>query len=383
MTNYKYFLKLAWRKLPTILIYLGIFIAISLLSSSGMKETQTDFTRYKSDLMILNEDQGQDSKELIKYLASYTNVADYDIKEAEAKEAIFNEVVSGMVVIPKDFSHKMAQGKPQLRLYFNNTNPRGAILKHTIEKYLLFARAQYNNSGKIDHPAVQQALAEEAKVSYTSNNMAGSEIKRWYQAYFTTTPYIFMSLFMLILGLIMSDYNEESLKKRTDILPISSTRFNLQIIAGQVTVVFLLMAAILTLGYAFKPQYNHLVNWPIHILNSICFCASALAMSSLMSAISTKSHFIRATSNVIALGLSFISGVFMPLDILPPLAKNLAHFFPLIYHTKATRQAMDGIMPWQNMGIMLLFALLYLVTALSIQRIKQGEDGIVRTLKKA
>ena len=56
MTVFKYFLKLASRQRGVILLYLGIFILISLLTSSSMEKAPAGFATIKPAVKIIQQD---------------------------------------------------------------------------------------------------------------------------------------------------------------------------------------------------------------------------------------------------------------------------------------------------------------------------------------
>lgn len=88
--------------------------------------------------------------------------------------------------------------------------------------------------------------------------------------------------------------------------------------------------------------------------------------------ISTNKYAITAIANVLSLGLSFISGVFVPQDYLSDKVLNIAKFSPVYYFVRINNQ---DIISFADMGfdlaIQLLFALAFLLLGLYLSKIKQ------------
>ena len=82
------------------------------------------------------------------------------------------------------------------------------------------------------------------------------------------------------------------------------------------------------------------------------------------------------------MGLSFISGIFVPLSLLNPVAISIAKFFPVYYVISAAENPSTDFSSYAfNLGMVLLFGILYVALAFSIQQIRTRQFG--RSLKKA
>ena len=89
-----------------------------------------------------------------------------------------------------------------------------------------------------------------------------------------------------------------------------------------------------------------------------------------------------AASTVVGMGVSFISGIFVPLELLNPVAISIAKFFPVYYVITATENpSLEFSSYAMNLGMVLLFGILYAALAFSIQHIRTRQFGL--TLRKA
>lgn len=101
-----------------------------------------------------------------------------------------------------------------------------------------------------------------------------------------------------------------------------------------------------------------------------------LALSFLLGTFITKEDILTALVNVVTLGMSFLCGVFVPLDIMGKGVKTMAHFLPVYWYeisnnllnnsavlTQAQRQLL-----YRNYGIQLLFAAAIFCIALVVSK---------------
>ena len=115
----------------------------------------------------------------------------------------------------------------------------------------------------------------------------------------------------------------------------------------------------------------------------ISMALTAYALAFLCSVIiGDNRHGYSAASTVIGMGLSFISGIFVPLSLLNPVAISIAKFFPVYYVISAAENPSTDFSSYAfNLGMVLLFGILYVALAFSIQQIRTRQFG--RSLKKA
>jgi ABC-2 type transport system permease protein len=69
-------------------------------------------------------------------------------------------------------------------------------------------------------------------------------------------------------------------------------------------------------------------NFVLMCANSLCFAISALSLSFLIGGMVSTRGAQNAIANVLSLGMSFTSGVFVPQQYLSSSLLNVAHFLP-------------------------------------------------------
>lgn len=100
----------------------------------------------------------------------------------------------------------------------------------------------------------------------------------------------------------------------------------------------------------------------ITLFKPACILMVALGIVFLIGQVMKKAETVSMVSNVIALGMSFLSGVFVPIEFLGDGIIKVAHFLPAYWYIMGARLIDSGNyqsspdLLWRYMGIEVLFA---------------------------
>ena len=109
----------------------------------------------------------------------------------------------------------------------------------------------------------------------------------------------------------------------------------------------------------------------IYIINSFIFTICATSIAFLLGSVVTNKNAVNGIVNVVALGSSFLCGVFVPMQYMPDLVKNIAKVLPTYYYVK-TNDAIaelevinfETLKPlMMNMGVIIGFAIVFVIIA--------------------
>ena len=150
--------------------------------------------------------------------------------------------------------------------------------------------------------------------------------------------YLAYSLFsILILGVssISMVFNNKNLKRRNLCSPMKNRSFNLQLIMGNL--VFAFASYVVMAGFGFILNREHMMSYNglLLCINALVFTIAALSISYLVGLLIKNRNAQSAIANVLALGFSFISGVFVPQELLSDKAMAIASFTPTYWYVKA------------------------------------------------
>lgn len=360
MTVFKGFLIITKRNLLMVFMYLAIFLTIEILASGSDSNTSgSGFHAQALTVGVVDHDGGVLSKGLSTYLSQYHTVRHMPDDTAKLQDALFNRNVSYIVTIPKDFKASCLREHQALPVSKIPGSTDGYYVDQQINTYLNQARV-LTDSGYSDKEAAAYILKHADTSSHvTMLKSASSEKTPGYGYMYQYLPYVLISILCYVMGLIMIAFHQPDLQKRILCSAVSIRSQNLQ----------------LALGYLAVGCFVWLLTTWIPV-NSLTLLLVGLALSFLLGTFITKEDILTALVNVVTLGMSFLCGVFVPLDIMGKGVKTVAHFLPVYWYeisnnllnnsavlTQAQRQLL-----YRNYGIQLLFAAAIFCIALVVSK---------------
>lgn len=393
MKVFNVYFKIIKRNLPMLSIYIAVFMIFSLiLSLYGGGASVNTFTETKSRVMIINKDESSPLTEgLITYISDKSVIVKPAATEEEIQDALFYEDAAYILTIPEGFSADFLSGEHKLTLGKQTIpNSTSAIqLDMLIEKYLsefnLYVKA--NGIAATDETALSKTasmvrtdLQQEADVIWTGSAPADSVTKASY--YFSYLPYSMLSIMILAVSTIMQVFARGDLKKRMQCAPTPATRINLEILLGNLCFAVIVWAFFMILNLFLTGGSITDGKLQLMMLNALVFSLTALSLSFLLGHMIHSPGAQHSVANVVALGTSFISGVFVPQELLGATVKYIASFTPTYWYVTAVGDIKslssftwtDTQPIYMGMLVQLGFAAAFLVLALVFGRQKKRKS---------
>lgn len=382
ITVFKGFMILLKQNIGLICMYFCIFFCIALITVHlGESGTMEGFEALKLDLAVIDEDDSEFSREMIDYLKGIHNVTVTTADHSVLYEKLYYEELHGVLCLKKGFAEKAAAGEscvemtPQLGASYS-----GIYLEEQINRILTNVMEFHMLGIPLDECFDRVREIPEAKV--TAFNGDSLENKQAYGMYFRFIPYLFLAALGASMAAILFSFRKDSLKKRMAASSVSVTRQNISIFLA-----FLLVGIctyILTIAMAIIMYGRELLNtegmW-YYFLNAWLMMLIALAFSFLVGVLVKKGEAITMIVTSVSLALSFVGGVFVPLEMLDNKIKIISRFLPVYWYEKSndllmapaglTKEAVLQI--WQSTGIQLLFLLAMLGGSMAIVKHQQRE----------
>ena len=109
----KAFFKVALKRLPSIIPYFIIFVVVALVMTGNSKEN-ADFSSQKLDLVVIDNDDTEASRELKKYLLKGNNEKTLRSDDDEyIQDMLYHEMIDSVITIDKGFSDKLTTGETE------------------------------------------------------------------------------------------------------------------------------------------------------------------------------------------------------------------------------------------------------------------------------
>ena len=375
MTVYKYFLKLANRYKIYGIIYLVIFMGMALLQISGKKET-SNFEDTSIKMMIKDESNGTDEiiNQLIQTLQKKHEVQKTTKSDTSMKEAIYAGDVDAGLWIPNDVHSKLEKEQEVVEMEISNSLS-GHLIREYVNSYLRYAVA-LKKEENFNPEKIEKIMDQEVTVTLLSKEEAVSSQyskEKLGENYFTYSPFIYFSVFIYLFGTIFSKMKGKEVAKRIAIAMKDEHRVMLEQFLAGLTIVGLIVGINLLFVGILAPEFYASSQALKILLLSTASAISAYALSFLCAVVIGENQYAySAASTILGTGLAFLSGIFVPLEMVSSYGVNIAKFFPVYYVTSAASNSSTEFSSYAfHLGMIVLFTVLYIVMAFSVQRIRR------------
>lgn len=341
MQVFKAYFKIIKRHFLQLMIYVLIFFGLAALFSISPNNVggNTDFTQEKQNIAIINRDE---NSALIQgftdYLSQNATIIPLEDSEEALKDALFFRQVKYIVTIPKNFTTDFMGGK-------ESTVYDDAVPDSSEAIYLNQMTNQYFNTAQLYKKSLSDAT-QETIVSKTATSLASttrttldktsieSDIPP-YGFYFSFLPYAMICVVTLGVTSIMIVFNNPDMKHRNTCAPIRLRNFNFQLTLA--TTVYGLTVWAVSIIAAFLLYDITAESLPLVLmcgLNALLMTFVSISIAFLIGMFIQNYNIQNAITNVIALGLSFLSGVFVSQDLLSDTINTIASFNPVYWYIK-------------------------------------------------
>ena len=375
MIVFKNYFKIVKTFLPTIILYIVIFGVIAVVSTQD--ETRVTFEQTKPKIYIENNDlDSKLSETFIKFIEKNSEII--ELKEDDIKDAIFNRKIDFAINIQKGFGEDFLEGKePKIDIVKRPDSYDANYGQLLFEKFFNISNVYIRNglSEEMVYEKILIDLEKETEIVLLEESKNELENLRYFYNFMN---YTIFSTVIYITGMLIRTFNIEKIKNRNIISPISYKKINRELFLGNacLTIGIWVLYVIMSIALYNKSVFN--INAYLLILNSFIFSIVALSLGFLVGNLVTNKEVQNGIVNVIALGTSFISGAFVPQELLGDKVLEISKIFPSYWYitnngkittiTNFTNENLNAII--KNMGIMILFGVAYFVITNSITKIK-------------
>lgn len=376
MTVFKCYMKILKKNIGLISIYLVIFFSTAMiLQASAKKEHLEDFEKTRINLAIADQDDSTLSHALTEYLKTIHNVYRISAEPTVMQEELFYRNAEYIVQIPKDFYKTCIVDENPLSVTKVPGSYSSFYVDQQINAWLNSIRT-YTAAGFSQKEAAAAALEQSVSEVTMYHDEETAVETPGYTYYFRYIPFLFLAVLCYSMGYILLAFRKEDIQKRILASAISTRRQNLEGLLAMFTISLLLwLIAVVGAGVMYGKELLTSKVLGYYLLNTFLMLTIALSLAYLIGLFIKNSNMLNGISNIISLGICFLSGVFVPMNIMDKKVLMVAQFLPVYwyenvnetlsrYHVVSGKVAVDI---WKSMGIevMFTFALLALILAVS------------------
>lgn len=396
MHLYKNFFKMISKYKSGLIIYGCIFaVMIIVLLANGLPQVsrsgEDENANIADDSYTIGYIDNSDSalsKALIEYLDENNDMVDMSDKtEDNVKTMVFFAAVSASITIDEDFENKVIAGDDTAVTYLADAGdgPSVYLIENMINNYLK-TYVTYLDMGFAPEDAITKTkdnLELNAKASvYIAEGSDASAADHKFDFVVGTACkffiYISFSALTLCIGGVLVKSNTGKVAERIKAAPVKPGMISLVNTAGLIICGFILWVimgiVILLMGSSSAMVKEHSVPlFAILLASVICNCA----MASFISSFNVSENVMPMVVNIAGLGLSFISGVFVPQCLMDPKVLAISKFMPFYWGVRV----IDSICPGSgsdleytprvllvSVGVILLCAVVFALAGMLVRK---------------
>lgn len=367
MQVYKCFFRILKKQMGQIIMYLGIFLALSIVVSlQGAENKGAEFEAAEFSFSVFDEDDSPASKQMTAYLAKENELVEIPDEKSAVQDELYNRHTHCVLRIPKGFGESLKEDEvKEISLTSVPGTFYGEIFEGKVNGYVTVLR-NYLKGGFDEAEALKRAektLALEPEVELSSARDESIHSKMYY--FFNYVPYIFLCICVVAITPVLIVFRGKGIGERMESSAYPVSKVNLSLCGGIVTagiglvVIHSTMVAALTKGALFSGKGL------LYVANVVSFTFVAISFVFLIGRFVKRLEVLSMIANVAALGMSFLGGIFVPLHLLGDGVVRIAHFLPAYWYIRAagwidSYTGGSKAELYEFYGIQLLFAVAFL-----------------------
>jgi ABC-2 type transport system permease protein len=378
MTVFKAYMKIIKQNRGLIIMYLAIFMLITIMIQSVTKTQESDGYKAQSvKIGFVDEDGGALAKGLEEYLGKFHQIIPMEADKDKLQENLFYRNIEYIVRIPSGFEKKSLQENEKVSVTKVPGSYTSFYVDQQINDFLnnvkTYYAAEYTVAEAVK--AVMEKEGPEVKMLDTNGNAGEAP---GYAYYYRFIPYLLLSILCYVLGNILSAFHKGDIPKRMQASAVSGRRQNMEaLLAAMVLGIALLGICIVVSILLYGKPLVQSGGLMYYLLNSLTMLFVALSISYMVGLLTHNTSALNGIVNTISLGMCFLCGVFVPLDIMSKGVKTVAQFLPVYWYEKANDRISEfgnitgtvRIEILQAIGIQLVFAVA--IVSISIVAVKK------------
>lgn len=336
----KVYFKVIKKNLPSLFIYIMIFMTIAVLMTKLFGSATTEnFQDTKSGVAFFDSDNTALTNGLKASLSSSANFVNIKDDNTALCDALFFHNVDYIVRIPKGFTQKfLSGGNAEIYKTEGQVENSGVNMNLALNRYLTTARLYLKTLPGISQDQlvkyVDDSVSQQTGVTTKTYGTKTGGMTAAYD-FFTYLAYITVVIIFMGVSSIMMSFNGTDLKRRNLVSPMKPSSMSLQIFAGH----FIFMLAVCLCGIALSLAVCGTgiigAEFALMCLNLLTLSLACLSISFLIGNAVKNRGAQNGICNVLSLALAFIGGIFVPQSLLSSSMLAVAHFTPTYWYVKA------------------------------------------------
>lgn len=339
--SFKSFIKIFKTKIPLIAMYVGIFLMISLINTQvGSNNKSTGYVNENIKVAVIDNDNSELSKGLTTFLKENMKAVDIIETEEGMEDALFERVAEYIVIIPENYENDLMAGKNVSLESKKVPDAYSAVYAdNLINQYMTTYKTYYvQYSSEISIGEIINKTNDNMKshINVEMNNNKASGTNR-IENNFNFGAYVILACIIWGVAEVLSTFFRKNIADRINVSPVSNTKKNLSLVCYSLFYMIIVYFINVIINIAiFRGEMINKINI-MRLGNMLCLAMVAAGIGFLISTTIKSKGGRAAAINVVALGFSFISGAFVPIEYISDGVIKVAEFLPVYWYIKANR----------------------------------------------
>lgn len=366
MIVFKNYFNIVKKHLGIIILFTAIAIVVAIMST-GYTNTN-EYANVKPKIGIINYDDSELSNNFLDYLKERAKTFELEDDAKTIQDTLYYNKADSVIIIPENFEKDFLDGTRDNIKIKKSTDNISKYTETLINRYF----KMFDNYLKVgmEKSEILENIKDDVKkeIAVEVSNNGKSDMDKL-AVYFSLENYAFLSIFIFIIGTIMCIFNKETIKKRNVVSSLKTKSLTNQLFLGHITLTLSIWLIFVVISIILYKNLIFTMNGLLFIINSLVFAVTATSLAYTIGCLIKNVNVISGVQNVVALGLSFISGSFVPPEILAPGILNFSKIFPSYWFVSGNYDIakiavfnMDNVLPIiSKFGIILAFGVLYFI----------------------
>lgn len=384
MQVFKTFAKVAKKKFPnTITYFIVFFVLIIAMSFQADSSSGNQFRVSSVDICLIDEDLSEASQALCDYLSSIHHRVSLDSYDRESlQDNLYYYQIGYVLTIPSGFEERLKAGdyKDLVETSKRGDSASGYFVDRQVDAYLN-AVAAYLAGGFTLQEALEdtdhslESVPEVRGIRFADAAKSNGSLMYYFFQYL---PYVTLMILMCGLSPVLMAFHKKKIDARIHCSALANIRISSQLGLACFTYVFFIWLVFLVVAFALSgPSQFFSTTGLMCILNSGVFMLIATAIALLLGAFDLDMNIVNMVSNILALGMSFLCGIFVPQSLLGNKVLAIGRFLPAYWNVRVINMLApfsdDTLsMPtyWMCIGVQLLFFAVLFAIYLAVEHRK-------------